>query len=41
MARASHLRVHPDARAPAGLDTAMIEALGEQAGRAGFTLGGP
>jgi hypothetical protein len=41
MARASHLRMHPGAQAPAGLDTAMIEALGEQAGRAGFTLGGP
>lgn len=40
MARASYLRVHPDAQAPAGLDTAMIEALGEQAGRAGFILGG-
>jgi hypothetical protein len=33
--------MHPGAQAPAGLDTAMIEALGEQAGRAGFTLGGP
>jgi hypothetical protein len=38
--RAIHLRVHPDAQAPTGLDTAMIEALGEQAGRAGFILGG-
>lgn len=38
--REAYLAEHRDDHAPVGLDAAMIEALAEQAGRAGFTLGG-